>query len=152
VAALHGLPADVELRCVGGGAWGDGEHEALPGALRPRVRHLGYVDDEGLNHLYNRALALVYPSRVEGFGIPVLEAMQAACPVVSGPCAALQEVGGEALVAAPSFEGEAIAHALTGLLDDAERARRIQAGQQVAARYSWERTYQETLAVYRELQ
>lgn len=146
--ALEHLPEDIELLCIGGGPLQPIELAALPEAQRARVRHLGYVDDEGLNRCYNQALCLAYVSGYEGFGIPVIEAMRAGCPVLGIACKAVQEVGGAALRVAEAG-GEALAAAVLELAEPAQRAARIRDGQAMAARYSWEHTYQQTAAVYR---
>ena len=70
--------------------------------LPPNVRHLGRVNDDDLAYLYRQALCLVFPSKTEGFGLPVLEAMALGCPVISSDAASLPEVCGEAaLYASP---------------------------------------------------
>jgi glycosyltransferase involved in cell wall biosynthesis len=70
--------------------------------LPPNVKHLGRVNDDDLAYLYRQALCLVFPSKIEGFGLPVLEAMALGCPVISSDAASLPEVCGEAaLYASP---------------------------------------------------
>ena len=147
--ALAFLP-DLELLCVGGGPLEQAELAAVPAALSRRVRHVGYVYDDALNRLYNQAQCLVYPSRYEGFGIPVVEAMRAGCPVVGIECRAVLEVGGDALVVAPD-EPQAFAEAITQTADSSYRAKKIFLGLAKAAEYSWERCYSETRSIYREL-
>ena len=71
------------------------------GQLPPNVRHLGRVNDNDLAFLYRHALCLVFPSKTEGFGLPVLEAMALGCPVISSDAASLPEVCGEAVLYAP---------------------------------------------------
>ena len=148
--ALDLLP-DVELHCVGGGAIAAEELDGVPAATAARVRHLGYVTDEELNAHYNKALCLLYPSRYEGFGIPVVEAMRAGCPVVCIECAAVLEVGGNALVIAKAADPVALAEAVGSVMEPATRAVLSQAGLQVSQRYDWARTHEQTLAVYRQL-
>ena len=81
------LPAGHALAVVGAAGWGP-----QPKLDRPDVIRLGYVDDHELARLYRGAAAFVYPSRFEGFGIPVLEAMAAGCPVIAADATALPEV------------------------------------------------------------
>ena len=147
--ALALLPA-LELHCVGGGTLRADELAEVPHAVRARVRHLGYIDDESLNHCYNGAACLLYPSSHEGFGIPVLEAMRAGCPVVSIACAAVLEIGGNALVVAEA-DARALAEAIESLRDQQRRAAVVAAGLAVARHYSWQMTHERTLQVYRSL-
>ncbi len=148
--AMAFLP-NLELHCVGGGAFRDAELAGAPASVRQRARHLGFVGDEMLNELYNRAFCLVYPSSYEGFGIPVVEAMCAGCPVVSIQCKAVMEAGGDALTVASEAAPRALADAVQRLDDAAYRSRMVAAGLVVAGRYSWDQAHAETLGVYRSL-
>ena len=147
--ALAHLP-DFELICVGGGALTAPELSHIDHSRRKRVRHLGAVSGARLNELYNRASCLAYTSSHEGFGIPVLEAMQAGCPVVSTTCKAVLEIGGEALTVAESDPVD-LARCILQAASPSYRTGKIQAGMAIARRYSWEDTYQRTLDVYRQL-
>jgi mannosyltransferase len=147
--ALALLP-EFELHCVGGGALRAEELAEVPHSVRARVRHLGHIDDETLNECYNEATCLLYPSSHEGFGIPVIEAMRAGCPVVSIPCKAVLEVGGDALVVAAADAG-AIAEAVDSVCGLSRRANVVAAGLNVARSYSWHKTHERTLQVYRSL-
>jgi mannosyltransferase len=142
---------DLELRCVGGGALRPEELAAVPAGTQRRIKHLGFVTDEALNEHYNRALCLVYPSSYEGFGIPVVEAMRAGCPVVSTRCKAVLEVGGVALTVAGDAEPRALADAVLRLTLDAYRRQVVSAGLDIAKQYSWDKTHDATLAVYKSL-
>jgi glycosyltransferase involved in cell wall biosynthesis len=105
----------------------------------------GYVEKEELAELYRGAAALLLPSRFEGFGLPVLEAMACGTPVVAAPEPALREVAGDAAV----FADPPLADALRTAI--AERDRLAAAGLERAKLFSWEETARRTLAVYREL-
>ncbi len=147
--ALKSLP-DFELHCIGGSTLRPDELAAVPLTVRRRVRHLGFVTDEGLNVLYNSAVCLVYPSCYEGFGIPVIEAMKAGCPVVSVDCKAVLEAGGDALSVVVDDDPRAMADAIANTLLSG-RASMIQRGLAVAKGYSWDNTHRQTLEVYRSL-
>lgn len=150
LAGLAFLP-DLELHCVGGGPLREDEFAACSTSVRARVKHLGFVTDVTLNAAYNQAVCLVYPSRYEGFGIPVVEAMKAGCPVVSVNCKAVVEVGGQALERLDEEDPRALALAVSRLQEPAYRAQRVGAGLQQATIYSWGRCHDQTLAVYRSL-
>ena len=106
----------------------------------------GYVPQDELADLYRGAACLVMPSRYEGFGLPVLEAMASGTPVVATPDSALQEVAGEAAV---FVEPERLADGLRRAL--AERDRLVAAGLDRARLFTWEETARRTVAVYLEV-
>ena len=137
-AAAVGLPLVVV---------GPEKEPGLANELRARGADVrGWVDREELAQLYRGAAALVLPSRFEGFGVPVLEAMASGTPVVLSDDAALREVAGEAGVYA---EGDDFGAALRRALDD--RARWSAAGLERATAFSWEESARRTADVYRQV-
>jgi glycosyltransferase involved in cell wall biosynthesis len=145
------LPA---LVIAGAPGWGRSDLPALIEALglRERVILAGYVPPEDLPALYNAALLLAYPSRYEGFGLPVVEAMACGTPVVLADATSLPEVGGEAALRVPPEDVAGWAAAMATVLADPARAADLRAaGLRQATRYSWSRAAQETLAVYRQV-
>jgi len=104
----------------------------------------GWVEQDDLAELYRGAEALILPSRYEGFGVPVLEAMASGTPVVCSRDAALREVAGDA--AAYDEDGD-FAGAVRRVLDDRERY--VRAGLERVKAFSWEETARRTAAVYR---
>jgi glycosyltransferase involved in cell wall biosynthesis len=120
-------------------------------APEPGLRILGEVSDHDLRHLYSGALALVYPSCYEGFGLPVLEAMQCGACVLISTDAALREVAGEAGVCleGPKAWAEAMCAAVTNpAWLNQQRAKSLDRAKQ----FSWARTAQITREVYAEAQ
>jgi len=106
----------------------------------------GFVQLDELVRLYQEAAAFVFPTRYEGFGLPVAEAMACGTPVVATPDAAVREVGGDAIAYA---EPDALAETLERVLADPEPWSR--AGLERARLFSWEETARRTVAVYREV-
>ncbi len=127
-----------------------GEVEALEAeAGSGRVVGLGSVSEATLLTLYRRAFVLVYPSRYEGFGFPLIEAMAAGLPVMASRAASIPEVAGDAALLVDPEDAGAWADGLVRLLaDDAFRADLVSRGRERAALFTWERTARLTLDVY----
>jgi glycosyltransferase involved in cell wall biosynthesis len=104
-----------------------------------------------LNYLYNNAFCLLYPSSYEGFGIPVLEAMQAGCPVVSTNISSIPEVAGTAGLLVDNICPEAFVEKIISLEEASYRDKVINAGFEQAKKFSWDKTYQETVEFYHEV-
>lgn len=117
--------------------------------IAQRVRLLPAISAEQLRTLLQSAQALLQPSFVEGFGIPVLEGMACGCAVIASDTPALVEVMGGAGLHATVGDVEALAGAITRLRE-MDRGALRQRGLQRAREFSWQRTAQETLAIYRE--
>jgi glycosyltransferase involved in cell wall biosynthesis len=119
--------------------------------IADRVHHHSASDAE-LGLLYQRALAFVFPSLYEGFGIPVLEAFSNACPAVLARTGSLPEIGGDAAVYFEPKDAQSVHAAMTEVLYQPGRsAELVLLGRQRLQQFSWERTGQETAAVYRAL-
>lgn len=140
-----------ELWAIGGGPQSSDDLSGIDSATAQRIKFLGHVTEDRLNQLYNEAHCLVYPSAYEGFGIPVIEAMKAGCPVVALDTAAVIETGGEALIVANAAEPDALADAVSQLFDIEVRRKAIASGLDRAKVYSWKRCHSQTMAVYDSL-
>jgi glycosyltransferase involved in cell wall biosynthesis len=144
--------SDVPHRLVLAGeeGWLSDDDAALR-RLGDRVRLLGPVSERDATALYSGADLFVFPSRHEGFGIPVLEAMAQGTAVVCSDIPALREVGGDAARFVPVDDVEALADAIGSLLrDGAAREALVTRGLEHAQGYSWERCADATIAVYHE--
>jgi glycosyltransferase involved in cell wall biosynthesis len=117
--------------------------------IAERVRFLGWVSDPDLEGLYRVASCFVFPSLAEGFGLPVLEAMQRRVPVACSNVSAIPEVAGDAARYFDPLSAEEIATAVDELLSDRPLAARLAAAGTVrAGAFSWERVAKETVASY----
>jgi glycosyltransferase involved in cell wall biosynthesis len=126
------------------------EHAAALG-LGDRVVFTGVVSDAELAALYGAAHAYTFVSLSEGFGLPGLEAMQFGVPVVAASAGSLPEIYGDAARYCDPHDAESIADALAEVASDEHlRAELGERGRRRAAEFSWARTAEQTLAVYRE--
>jgi glycosyltransferase involved in cell wall biosynthesis len=105
--------AGIEIIVAGGGA--NVFAANAPTISRPNIHQVGFVGDDDLAALYERALCLVFPSTTEGFGIPPLEAMALGCPVISSNAASLKEVGGDAVIYVGPDDGDRWREAIIAL-------------------------------------
>lgn len=120
--------------------------------LEDQVLFPGYVADEDLPAIYSLAQCFCFPSLLEGFGLPPLEAMACGCPVVSSNAASLPEVCGDAALLVPPTDVAALTSALRRVLDDPALRDLLGArGLRQAARFTWRAAAEKTLAVYRSV-
>ncbi len=148
--AAADLPSTTHLLIAGKRGWLTEaiERQAHSAGVKERVRFTGYVADADLPALLSEALAFVFPSLYEGFGMPVLEAMACATPVLTSSTSALPEVAGDAALLVDPSDTQAIAAALTRLAHNPDlRAALRERGRQRAAQFTWERCATETLQV-----
>ncbi|MFW6107336.1 MAG: glycosyltransferase family 4 protein [bacterium] len=147
-----GLPH--ELVIAGKRGWRCRDVLRLPArlGLADSVRLIGYVAESDLPALYGASELFVFPSLVEGFGLPPLEAMACGVPVVTSDAPALVETTGEAAVHVPARDAEGLAEAIRALLADPERRGTLrEAGLAHAAGFTWAAAAAATRAVYREV-
>jgi glycosyltransferase involved in cell wall biosynthesis len=120
--------------------------------LQNQVRWIGYVDEEDKPAIYRNAEVFVFPSRQEGFGLPVLEAMACGTPVVASHSSSLPEVIGDAGFALdPDDERQMAGSIIAAVIQEPLAADMRQKGLAQAARFSWEKTATETLLIYGEV-
>lgn len=133
-----------KLTLVLAGSRGD----ALQGAAPPGVRELGFVDDATLDALYAHAAIFAFPSRYEGFGLPVLEAMAHGAPVIAARSSAIPEIAGDAALLVELDDAEALADGMLRIAGDRAFAEGLrERGRARARQFTWRRTAAETLDV-----
>ena len=120
--------------------------------IEPQIQFPGSISDGKLVELYQRASLFVFPSRYEGFGLPILEAMACGCPVVSSNASSLPEVAGDAAVLVDPFNVQGFASAIERMLSDPHvRHTYIEKGLAHVQQFSWDRTAHETIKVYQQV-
>jgi len=129
-----GRPA---LLCVGGHATLEAEFATRAAATTVRV---ATITDAQLTAAYSGALALIYPSRYDGFGLPILEAMACGCPVIACDNSSIAEVAGDAAIYVPEDDPSALAAAVTRLRDLSTREAYRARGFARVGRFDWNRT------------
>jgi glycosyltransferase involved in cell wall biosynthesis len=133
----------LALAVVGAEGWG-----ARPELDRDGIIRLGYVSGEELARLYRGASAFVYPSRFEGFGIPIVEAMASGVPVVASSHPSLDEACGDAALRADPERAEVLAAAIDEAV--ARRSELVARGLEHGRRFTWRRTGETFLAAWEE--
>jgi glycosyltransferase involved in cell wall biosynthesis len=115
-----------------------------------RIHFAGVADDRSLASLYSAAAVFAYPSRYEGFGLPLLEAMACGAPVIAARAGASPEVVGDAAVLVDPDDEREIASAISRVIDDVAFADRLrERGLRRAASCTWEMTAELTTRAYR---
>ena len=152
IEALATLPPEQRPRLVITGGRGDDPLQPVVDrlGLHDHVELRGWVEEDELAELYRSATAMVLPSFVEGFGLPVLEALQAGVPVLCSDIEAHREIAGDAAVWFDPHDRASIAAAVRTAVEDPARLERLRVeGPTRAQVFSWQRVADETLAVFR---
>jgi len=150
LASAPRLRRELTLVCFGGGLPDRDEQARIRAAgLDPgRIRWLD-GDDARLHNLYSHALALVYPSLYEGFGLPLVEAMACDCPVLCARSGSLPEVAGEAAAWFDPRDPESLRTRIEEVVDSETRRRElVRAGRRRVPLFTWQRCAEKTLEVY----
>ena len=153
IRALADLPAETQLVLPGAATEFEDELRALARDLgvAERVKFPDWVSEADLEGLYRLASCFALPSELEGFGLPVLEAMARGLPVACSDRTSLPEVAGQAALLFDPDDQAAVTRSLAELIEDqALRTRLIAAGLERAADFTWARTAEATVASYRK--
>jgi glycosyltransferase involved in cell wall biosynthesis len=147
------LPQFPELKlivaCARNIFWEKFKQEIEKRSLQSRVVLAGFVPDDELAVLYKNALAFVFPSKSEGFGLPGLEAMASGCPVISSNAGSLPEIYGDAaLYFTPENETELIGEIRGIMGNQGLRKKLIELGKERSQMFSWDKMVKETVEVY----
>ena len=139
------------ILCIVGSPFSDAESRIISELkLTDRIEHYGFVADRHLAKLYRCSVGFVYPSLYEGFGIPPLEAMACGAPVIACRSSSIPEVVGDAaLLFAPDSNDDLVEALLLLLNHPGERACLIDRGFERAKMFSWDRTAEKTIEIYR---
>jgi glycosyltransferase involved in cell wall biosynthesis len=151
-AILHEKYPDLNIVLTGGGAMGIADAEFIQRlGLSNEISHF-QVDEEELNFLYKNALLFIYPSLHEGFGLPILEAFKAECPVLLSDTECFREIGGDAVSFFDPFNLDSLVFKLEQLiLSDSLRSELVKKGLDQIKKFPIEKANAETLSLYKTL-
>ncbi len=144
-----------KLVIVGGSGWNNGEiydyvqsHENL----KPHVIFTGYVSYDDVKNIYANASLFIYASLCEGFGLPILEAMQSGIPVITSNVSSMPEVAGDACELIDPYDIDALESAITKVLSSDEiQSQMVEKGLEQAAKFSWEKCAKEILDIIKNM-
>ncbi len=149
--AFAQVDRDVDLVLAGPRGWHE-DLDSLVGPGKTRIKQLGFVTKAQLHALYAAAEVFCWPSLLEGFGFPVLEAMSHGTPVITSRGTSTEEIGGDAALLVDPRDPGAIAAAIERVLGDEALARELsEKSRRRAALFSWERTADGLVQAYSEL-
>lgn len=124
--------------------------EASP--YSPRIHRIGYVNEDCLRELYTRADAYLYVSLMEGFGLPILEAMAAGCPVITSNCSCMPEIAGDAAILVDPVRSGELADAMMDVARNKDVCARLaERGRTRAASFTWESCAEKVAEVYMQV-
>lgn len=141
----------LHLVIVGGGSLTAKEIKLFSKESLNRFHHIASATNAELNMLYNFALALAYPSSIEGFGIPVVEAMRAGCPVIGQDNLVIKEVAAKSALLLKKLDFQSFDKQLSCLFNNEFRQQIIQTGFEESKKFSWQKCCEETTAFYESI-
>lgn len=140
----------LKLYIIGQKLYGK-EKDRVEKLLGQNYVDLGFISNEQLNMLYNKAYALIYPSSYEGFGIPVIEAQKAGCPVIAMEGSSITEIYGKDSLLIKEKDSRQIVEMIKKLENEDFRREVIEEGLKNARRFSWDKTFEAYLDLYKQL-
>lgn len=143
--------SDLNLALVGGGNLSTKEMSNLNNELDGRVKYLANVDNQKLNILYNFSFALVYPSLYEGFGMPVIEAQSAGCPVIATNFSSIPEIALDSVILTENGSASELSNSLNLLRNSEVRAAYVNKGLSNSSRFSWDKMANEVADIYKSI-
>lgn len=152
----HNQNREVDLQlaliCSRSVFWERLNREIIARGLEDSIKMLGFVDDQEVSKLYSLAIALVHPSRMEGFGLTGLEAMSVGLPVISSNASCLPEIYGDAAIYFDPYKVGELVSALELLIKDSDlRSQMSSRGYLRSRKYSWKKMGLETIAIYKKV-
>lgn len=154
LAAIHPVLRKHKLKlvCAGGGAFTDSESQLIQSLGIADLVKQRAINDQILRKLYRQAVAFIFPSLYEGFGLPILEAFDCQCPCIVNNSSSLPEVAKDAALYINFDEPDSLVNAVEQLLCDTTlRQQLIEKGQERLRNFSWQNTVDSTLKLYEEL-
>jgi mannosyltransferase len=149
VKLVHELP-NLNLQIIGGGALKKQEIDLLRKYIPNRYEYYQSLSNSELNIKYNEAKFLLYPSLYEGFGVPVVEAQAAGCPVVCCDVSSLPEIAGDAAIYISGKDMVNDLHIISGLEDHDYYCHLVEKGLNNCRRFSWKKCAEQTYEFYQE--
>lgn len=144
--------SELKLVLVGGGEITESEFIVFNKNIKNRYFHFSSIDNITLNILYNYAHVLIYPSEYEGFGIPIIEAQRAGCPVIAKKGSSITEVAQDSALLMDTGDSEEISHNILELEESKTRNKLINKGLINSQRFSWDKMAEKVFNVYKSLQ
>lgn len=154
-AYMQETPVSCKLVIVGGSGWNNGEiydYVNQNSDLKSHVIFTGYVSDQEVKHIYANATLFIYASLCEGFGLPILEAMQSGIPVITSNVSSMPEVAGDACYLVNPLETEEIKQAIKALMSSPQKREELtKKGLERARKFSWEKCAKEIYEIMNNL-
>lgn len=154
IEAMEKLESDIPLVLVGWNGWGDKywKEKIQKKRLADKIIMTGHLPDVDLKQIYSGAVALVYPSLYEGFGLPIVEAMACGCPVICSNAASMPEVAGDAAILIDPSSSDDLAESIEKIVNDTEfRQNLVKKGFMQATLFNWEETARQTLELFKKV-